>query len=102
MLVINENGKNLGNLKNGVPFAFYVELKNTGTNTITITNIRPGCGSCTTARVENIMIPPSSSTSLICTFTPAGLGANYKKVFIDYSENNVKQNTVFSFNANVT
>ena len=92
MLVINENGKNLGTLKNGVSFAFYVELKNIGDKTITITNIRPGCGSCTTARVESVQITPFSSTSLICTFTPSGLGANYKKVFIDYSIDGVNHN----------
>lgn len=101
MLIVSENNKSLGNLKNGVSFPFFVELKNSGTDTITITNIRPGCGSCTVARVENVTIPPSSSTSLICTFTPNGLGANYKKVFIDYQMKNVNYNAVFAFNANV-
>lgn len=101
MLIISESDKNLGNLKNGEPYKFYVELKNIGDKDITITNIRPGCGSCTTARVENVLLQPLSVTSLICTFTPNGIGTNYKKVFIDFSYDNKVHNQVFSFSANV-
>jgi hypothetical protein len=101
MLVFDQPTKDLGTLPNGQVSNFTVQLQNNGQGTIVITNIRPGCGSCTTARVNNIQLVPRGTSTLFCTFTPAGLGANYKKIFIDYSLDGIAQNTVFSFNANV-
>lgn len=101
MLTFSEVSLHLGNLSNGQPMIFTATLGNSSDKTINITNIRPGCGSCTTARVDNIQIQPNGNSTLTATFTPNGLGAIHKSIFIDYQIDGLPYNTTFQFTANV-
>lgn len=53
-------------------------LRNTGTNTVTILNVRPTCG-CTTAELSTNRLPAGASVSLTTVLSLAGARGNQRK-----------------------
>lgn len=96
MLTLSENNKNLGNLRLQQPKTFSVKILNNTDKDIKITEIKTGCGSCTSANVDGkSFVPAKSFVNLNIIFTPKSTGINRKTVTINGS-------LIFSFNANVT
>jgi len=101
-LNIKDNSKNLGDIKINQPIQFQNTLKNDTDKVITITNVTPACGSCTTSRVEKSILLPNDSTQIISTFTPSSTGYNNKNVTIYFkNDNNTASSITLYFSANV-
>lgn len=63
-----------------------VEIKNTGTDTLKITEVRPGCG-CTSAPLDREVLPPGESTSMHVTLNlPVANGLLTKRITIQSND----------------
>ncbi len=56
-----------GVVPRGEQVTHHFPVKNTGTDTLTITRIKPGCG-CTTTRKSSIVLPPGESSLIDITY----------------------------------
>jgi hypothetical protein len=101
MLRFKEKSKNLGNIAVKSVNHFEVELFNDAPTTMEITDVKPGCGSCTVARVASAIIPAGGKTTLKATFTPESEGFNSKRITISYKVLETVSKTVFTFTAQV-
>lgn len=101
MLVLEPQSIALGTMTKLSPKTFEANLRNTGTEDVSITDVRPGCGSCTVARVTSTIIPAGGVAQLIATFTPQSTGTQYKTINVQYEKAGLRSMVSFNFNAAV-
>ena len=71
MLKIVNNKIDLGTLKFNKVHYFTAQFLNTDTkDSVKITEVRPGCGSCTVAYFDNVTILPGETNTMKLEFTP--------------------------------
>ena len=89
MLRVNQQMIDLGKIPNGTPKSFKYTLTNTHTKPVNVTSLRVGCGSCTTASVDNSVIQPGESATVNVTFTPNSSGTQIKSVTVNTTDGNL-------------
>lgn len=88
MLTTTNNPMNLGPLQFGQPYNFKYTLFNEGEEVVTVTQIIVGCGSCTTASMNQSNIPPNGKADLFVIFTPGSTGIQSKGITVQYKTAN--------------
>jgi hypothetical protein len=71
----------LGTIPQGTPKSVTFEFKNTGTESVLITNVRPACG-CTTADYTKTPVKPGATATVTAVYNAAAAGAFSKTVTV--------------------
>lgn len=100
---ILQNSYDLGHVKLGEVFTFSTEILNDSTSPVKVSEIRPGCGSCTTANIDKSSLNTDEKLLLTCAFTPNSTGYQVKTVKLSYKlgDTNEQRDCIFTFSANV-
>lgn len=105
MLTFSPNPKNIGTTVTGQNKQFSFTAKNTSQITLSIEEIKPCCGSCTTvARLNKYALGPGESVSVEVTFTPKSSAVSVTKCikfFYKMSGNTQQQVSTFNFTSRV-
>lgn len=102
MITTTNNGLNLGTVKYQTPSQGKFILRNDSPNTISITGISPGCGSCTTASSSLNSVSSGETFSIDFVFTPNSVGTGViKTISVYYTDNNEPKDVKLTFSANV-
>jgi hypothetical protein len=84
MLTTNQPLISLGRIKIGIPNNFKFRLTNTDSKPVVIESITVGCGSCTQASTDKVLVESSGTTNINVTFTPNSTGSQLKSITVHY------------------
>lgn len=82
MLIVDQQIKELGNLKFGEPFNFDFKVTNNSDDLVVITKLVKSCSACTEASINKNVLPPKDSATLSVVFTPGVTGDHKKEIQI--------------------
>ena len=80
MITVLDNNRNIGISQMGITREVKFTIQNTYDSKYMISDLKPGCGSCTTAKVDSGELQSLGSVILTAMFTPNSQGYNDKKV----------------------
>jgi hypothetical protein len=104
MIKLDRNDFHIGSMKIGETRRFEVLLTNESQNPVIISEIRAGCGSCTSASLDKHSLEKDQFGRLTIQFTPNSTGSYPKTVKITYGESNeaLAKTMIVTFNVTVT
>ena len=99
--IVQGTSFDFGDISNTHPCTHDVTVKNTGTDTLHIKNVRAQCG-CTTTGLSEMKLAPSDTSKLTITFNPSGYptGPVTKHVYVESDDPKTPMLTI-EFVANI-
>lgn len=87
VLTFEETAHDFGKVYDTTPRKWLVKFKNTGTEKVVISQVRPGCG-CTAAALTKYDFEPGEDGTIDLTWNPTGIGEVSKPVTITSNDMN--------------
>jgi len=84
-LAIKNAAYDFGKISYGKPVEYLVEMKNIGSDTLTILSAQPGCGCTTPSFVPNEKFGPNQSVKMTIRFNGSALGTFTRYVDVNFS-----------------